>query len=74
MVYPISVKTKEDVIRINRVASEQEFDMSIVNGTNIVNAKSLLALFTLIGHKAYLSAPDGLDPNYFLHLIKKMKV
>ena len=77
MVYPIVMKTQEDVIRVNEIASRQMFDLflSTVNGPYIsVDAKSLLAMFSLIGREVYLVAPDDLNPKYFSKLIKRMKL
>lgn len=43
MVKLVSINSKEDIQRINRIACEQPFDMSLSSGSMIVDAKSLLA-------------------------------
>ena len=40
----------------------------------MVDAKSLLALFTLVGKSAILVAPDHLNPKRFMKLIEKMGI
>ncbi len=57
MVKLVSINSKEDVQRINRIACEQPFDMSLSSGSMIVDAKSLLALFNFVGKKTYIVAP-----------------
>lgn len=74
MVKLVSINSKEDVQRINRIACEQPFDMSLSSGSMIVDAKSLLALFNFVGKKTYIIAPDDINPNYFNKIIKRMKV
>lgn len=73
MVYPIVLNDKQDVMRLNNVACQQIFDMSVSTDSTIVDAKSLLALFTLIGKpNIHLVAPDDINPRYFSKLIKRM--
>lgn len=72
MVYPIAINSMEDVVRLNKVANKEDFVMSVSSGLDVVNAKSLLALFTMIGRKCNLVAPDGTNPENFAKAIKKM--
>ena len=72
MVYPITINSVEDALKLNKVASKEEFTMSVGSGRDVVNAKSLLALFTMIGRKCNLIAPDGTNPASFAKAIKKI--
>jgi len=74
MVAQAYIKDRNAVERLNQVASQQMFDMSVSCGNAIVDAKSLLALFEFIGKKVYIVAPDELDPRYFMKIVKKMKL
>lgn len=72
MIYPIEMKTTEDVIKVSKEASRANMDLSITTGTLILDPRSILALFTLIGKKANLVAPDNADPEDFLRIAKRM--
>ena len=74
MTYPIEMKNAEDALRVSNEASRAGIDLSVSVGTIILDPRSLLALFTLIGMKAVLVAPDNTDPEAFMRLIKRMGV
>ena len=74
MIYPIRLDNKEDVIKLNNFACEEDYNLSVSSGNTMVDAKSLLALFTLIGSSAILVAPDHLNPKKFIKLIDKMGI
>jgi hypothetical protein len=72
MVHPITLKTKEDVLRLNDLATKENFNLKVSTGSIIIDAKSLLALFALIGKKVNLVASDRADPETFSNFIKKI--
>ena len=72
MVHPITLKTKEDVLRLNDLATKENFNLKVSTGSIIIDAKSLLALFALIGKKVNLVVSDRTDPETFSHFIKKI--
>ena len=72
MVHPITLKTKEDVLRLNDLATKENFNLKVSTGSIIIDAKSLLALFALIGKKVNLVTSDRTDPETFSHFIKKI--
>jgi hypothetical protein len=74
MIYPIEMKNAEDALRVSNEASRAGLDLTVSAGTIILDPRSLLALFTLIGMKAVLVAPDNTDPEVFMRLIKRMGV
>lgn len=77
MVYPIVMKNDKDVYRLNKVASQCPYDLTIssIDGPMVIlNAKSLLGLFSLIGRNVYLVAPDHSSPVEFEKIIKQIKL
>lgn len=74
MVAEIYLRDRAAVERLNAIACEQIFDLSVSCKDAIVDAKSLLALFSFIGKKAFLVAPDEIKPKYFEKMIKQMRL
>ena len=72
MVFPIALNNKKDILRLNELATKESFNLKVSNGSIIIDAKSLLALFSLIGKTVNLVAPDSADPEKFMNLIKKI--
>lgn len=74
MIKTVKLQTKEDVERLNNIATKQDFDMSVSCGSTMIDAKSLLALFTLVGKSVHIVAPDGLNPKYFDKMVRSMNL
>jgi hypothetical protein len=74
MVYPITIQTVEDAQTVCKVACEQDFNIYVSSGTIIVDARSLLGLFALLGCKSNLVAPDSVDYRCFVKTIKRMNL
>ena len=72
MTYTVQLDKVEDIQKLSEIASEQPFEINVSKGCVTVNAKSLLALFTLIGEKVNLVAPDHANPQEFMDAVKKM--
>jgi hypothetical protein len=72
MVYPVQLKNIDDVKRLNKVATEQNFDIYISCDNIMVDLKSLLGLFTLLGKAGFIVAPDHANPDAFLKALKRM--
>lgn len=72
MVFPITLNDKKDILRLNELATKESFSLKVSNGSIIIDAKSLLALFSLMGKTVNLVAPDSADPIRFKNLIKKI--
>ena len=73
MVYEIKLSSPTDVKTLNDAALEYDGKLSVNCGSISVDAKSLLALFALIGHKNIkLVAPDHENPDKFSEIIKKV--
>lgn len=74
MVATAYLKDRSAVERLNQVACQQMFDLSVSCGNTIIDAKSLLALFALVGKNVFIVAPDELNPRYFTRMVKKMQL
>lgn len=74
MTYNIELKTKEDVMKLNKEASKQPFDIFVSYGNVTVDARSLLALFTIIGKCVNLVAPDHVKPDKFSKFVEKLDI
>ena len=66
MVYSTRLLKREDAVKLNQEATKEDYLITVSAGPAIVDAKSLLALFALIGKEITVIAPDHLeDPNDF---------
>lgn len=74
MIKNIKLNTVEDIQRLNKVATGEHFDMSVSCGHVMIDAKSLLALFSLIGREVSLVAPDDISAKHFQKTVKRMKL
>lgn len=74
MICPIRLKTKDDVLRVSEIASKTGLNMSVHCGSTMVDPRSVLALFALLGKGAVLVAPDSVNPTDFAKIVKKMGV
>ena len=74
MICPIRMKDQRDVARVSKVACESGLDMKVHCGSIMIDPRSILALFTLLGKGAVLVAPDSVNPGDFAKIVKKMGV
>lgn len=74
MCYPVSINSIKDIERFNKVATEQDFNMYISCDNVMVDAKSILALFALLGKSGVIVAPDHANPKAFAKALRKMGV
>lgn len=72
MIAEVYLKDSSAVERLNREACQQMFDLSVSCGSTMVDAKSLVALFPLVGKKVHIVGPDELNPKYFRKMVKRM--
>ena len=72
MVYPIRIDTQEDLYRLSELASKEDFSIYLSTSTAMFDAKSLLALFTILGKEVNLTAPDHVDSAKFSKFIEKL--
>ena len=73
MVYEIKLDKLEDAKNLNDAALNYNGKLMVSCGSTIVDAKSILALFALIGRKNIkLVAPDHDNPSKFAEVVKKI--
>ena len=73
MVYEIKLRNPKDVKNLNEAALDYEGELFVNCDSISVSAKSLLALFTLIGkNNIKLVAPDHHSPVKFAEMVKKL--
>ena len=73
MTYPYKIETKEDLFKISELASLEDFPVYISTNSAMIDAKSLLALFTILGKEVNLVAPDHIDSTKFSAFIDKLQ-
>ena len=69
MVTPVKFKTKEDLFRFSELASKQDFNIYIGTEYGQLDAKSLLALFTILGRVVNIVAPDHASADKFIKFL-----
>jgi hypothetical protein len=68
---PIVFNSKEDLYRFSELASKQDFNVYISTAYGQLDAKSLLALFTILGKEVNIVAPDHADADKFVKFLDK---
>ena len=58
----IDIKSEEQVGRINRLACEAPYEVWISTDTVMLDARSLLGLYALVGQRAKVVTEDDVDP------------
>ena len=65
MVQPIKFKTKEELYRFSELASREDYNIYISTPYGQLDAKSLLALFTILDKEVNVVAPDHANAEKF---------
>lgn len=68
----IEIKDKAQVEKINRLASEAPYEVWLSTGTLMLDARSLLGLYALIGKRAKVLTEDNVNPKLVKRLVAKM--
>ena len=72
MIYPYKIETKEDLYRLSELASKEDYPIYISTDYGMLDAKSVLALFTILGKEINLVAPDHANSGDFLAFVSKL--
>lgn len=72
MVKEINIKTPAQIQKLSELASREPYDISLVTSTVVLDARSLLGLYALIGQKVAVAADDHADPARFAKFLKKI--
>ena len=73
MLREIEIKNNEQVEKINRLACQAPYEVWLSTDTLMLDARSLLGLFALVGKKAEVVAEDDVNPRAFDRLVAKMR-
>lgn len=68
----IDIKSDEQINRIHRLACEAPYEIWLSTDTVMLDARSLLGLYALVGQQAKVVTEDGLDPKMVDRLVEKM--
>ena len=72
MTKSIVITDNQQVERINELASKVPYEVWLTDDTVMLDARSLLGLFALVGKRVNLVAEDDVNPTAFAKLVKKM--
>ncbi len=73
MVKQIEIRDQAQVQKINALASKAPYEVWLSSGMVMLDARSLLGLFSLIGKRANVVAEDDVNPAQFAHLVEEME-
>ena len=68
----IDIKTEEQVGRINRLACEAPYEVWLSTDTVMLDARSLLGLYALVGQRAKVVTEDDVDPKMVSRLVENI--
>lgn len=72
MLREIEIKDKAQVEKINRLACEAPYEVWLFTKDMMLDARSLLGLFALVGKKASVVVEDDVAPHALDRLVAKM--
>ena len=72
MLKEIEIKNEAQVEQINRLACKAPYEVWISSGDIMLDARSLLGLFALVGRKAQVVVEDDVAPRAVDKLVAKM--
>ena len=68
----IDIKTKDQAMKINELASQAPYEVWLSTDTVMLDARSLLGLMALVGKRARVVVEDDVNPHSFSKLVDKM--
>ena len=71
MIQPVKFDTKEDLYRFSDLASREDYNIYISTPYGQLDAKSLLALFTILGQEVNVVASDHASAEKFMAFLRK---
>ncbi len=72
MTREIDIKSVEQVRRIHRLACEAPYEVWLSTETVMLDARSLLGLYALVGQRAKVVTEDDLNPRRVDRMVEKM--
>ncbi len=68
----IEIRNEAQVEKINQLACDAPYEVWLSSGSVMLDARSLLGLFALVGKKAHVVVEDHVTPRSFQKLVTKM--
>lgn len=68
----IEIKDEAQVEKINKLACDTPYEVWLSSGSIMLDARSLLGLFALVGKKAHVVVEDYVTPRSFQKLVTRM--
>lgn len=72
MLKEIEIKNEAQVEKINRLACDAPYEVWLFTKDIMLDARSLLGLFALVGKKAQVVVEDDVSPRSFQNMVAKM--
>ena len=72
MVKKLDIKDRYQVEKINELATETPYEVWLSTDTLMLDARSLLGLYALIGKRVNVVTEDSVDPKSLDRLVSKM--
>ena len=72
MVRDIDIKSDEQINRINRLACQAPYEVWLSTETVMLDARSLMGLYALVGKRAKVVTEDDIDPRTVDRLVEQM--
>ena len=72
MLKEIEIKSKEQVEQINRLACQAPYEVWLFTRDMMLDARSLLGLFALVGKRASVVVEDDVPSGSFDRMVAKM--
>ena len=73
MIREIEIKDGAQVEKINHLACQAPYEVWLSSGTVMLDARSLLGLFALVGKKAYVVVEDDVNPRALDRLVARIQ-
>ena len=73
MIREIEIKDGAQVEKINHLACQAPYEVWLSSGTVMLDARSLLGLFALVGKKAYVVVEDDVNPRVLDRLVARIQ-
>ena len=72
MVKKLDIKDRDQVEKINELAMETPYEVWLSTDTLMLDARSLLGLYALIGKRVNVVTEDDVDPRSLDRLVSRM--
>lgn len=73
MIKELNIKNEGQIRRINQIASQAPYEVWLNSGAVMLDARSLLGLYALIGKRVHVVAEDDVSPSAFSRLVDSME-